>query len=126
VYRDLKPENILIDNEGHVKLTDFGLSKEGLDESDGRTESFVGTTEYLAPEIIKEKSYGYSVDWYSMGLVLYEMMSGANPFKTGEDTPFVEQMNSILTMEFKMPTFFSPEAVDICNKLLEKSVSPLV
>ena len=88
VYRDLKPENILIDSEGHVKLTDFGLSKEGLDESDGRTGSFVGTTEYLAPEIIKDKTYTYSVDWYSLGLVLYEMMTGANPFKTGRGDSF--------------------------------------
>lgn len=121
VYRDLKPENILIDNEGHVKLTDFGLSKEGLEESDGKTESFVGTTEYLAPEIIKDKSYGYSVDWYSMGLVMYEMLCGSNPFKTGEETPFVEQMNRILTMQFKMPAYFSAEASDLCGKLLEKT-----
>ena len=125
VYRDLKPENILIDYEGHVKLTDFGLSKEGLDETNGQTESFVGTTEYLAPEIIKEKAYGYSVDWYSLGLVLYEMISGSNPFKTGEDLPFVDQMNRILLMEFKYGKSFSPTATDLCKKLLEKSVSLL-
>jgi len=55
VYRDLKPENILIDSDGHVKLTDFGLSKDGIDETGGKTESFCGTTEYLAPEIIRDK-----------------------------------------------------------------------
>ena len=82
VYRDLKPENILIDQEGHIRLTDFGLSKSGLENSQGRTESFCGTPEYLAPEIIRDKNYGYSVDWYSFGLVLYEMLTGVNPFKT--------------------------------------------
>jgi len=83
VYRDLKPENVLIDSEGHVRLTDFGLSKGGLESNDGLTESFCGTPEYLAPEIIRDREYGYSVDWYSFGLVLYEMLTGMNPFKTG-------------------------------------------
>jgi serine/threonine protein kinase len=102
VYRDVKPENILIDAEGHIRLTDFGLSKAGLLEQGGRTESFCGTTEYLAPEIIASQSYGFSVDWYSMGLVLFEMLSGFNPFKTGEQKTFVEQMNIILKMEIPM------------------------
>ena len=90
VYRDLKPENILVDSDGHIRLTDFGLSKAGLEKTGGRTESFCGTPEYLAPEIIKDKNYGFSVDWYSFGLVLYEMLSGINPFKTGQELSFVE------------------------------------
>ena len=84
IYRDLKPENILIDAEGHVRLTDFGLSKSGLQNANDRTDSFCGTPEYLAPEIIRDKEYTYSVDWYSFGLVFYEMLTGINPFKTGE------------------------------------------
>ena len=84
VYRDLKPENILIDNEGHIRLTDFGLSKDGLDEDNNETASFCGTTEYLAPEIIRDKKYTYSVDLYSLGVVLLEMMTGRNPFKHGQ------------------------------------------
>ena len=123
VYRDLKPENILIDSEGHIRLTDFGLSKAGLRENSNRTESFCGTPEYLAPEIIKEKQYGYSVDWYSFGLVLYEMMTGINPFKTGKEMTFVEQMNDILDKEIVIPKSFSIEAQDLLRKLLKKSVS---
>jgi len=123
VYRDLKPENILIDSEGHIRLTDFGLSKAGLRENSNRTESFCGTPEYLAPEIIKEKQYGYSVDWYSFGLVLYEMMTGINPFKTGKEMTFVEQMNDILDKEIVIPKSFSIEAQDLLRKLLKKSPS---
>ena len=123
VYRDLKPENILVDSEGHIRLPDFGLSKAGLHESNGRTESFCGTPEYLAPEIIKEKNYGFSVDWYSFGLVLYEMLSGINPFKTGKELSFVEQMNEILEKKIKMPKHFSAEASDLLERLLVKSPS---
>jgi serine/threonine protein kinase len=121
VYRDVKPENILIDSEGHIRLTDFGLSKAGL-KPDDQTESFCGTTEYLAPEIISNTSYGFSVDWYSTGLVLFEMLSGFNPFKTGESKTFVEQMNGILKTEIPMQSYFSPEAKDILQRLLQKDV----
>jgi serine/threonine protein kinase len=114
VYRDVKPENILIDADGHVKLTDFGLSKADLKANNDMTESFCGTTEYLAPEIIKEKQYSYSVDWYSLGLVMYEMLTGTNPFKTGRETTFVDQMNLILTIDIKLPDTVSPLARELC------------
>ena len=123
VYRDLKPENVLLDFEGHVRLTDFGLSKAGLNESNNLTESFCGTPEYLAPEIIRDKNYGYSVDWYSFGLVLYEMMTGINPFKTSKELSFVEQMNEILDKKIPIPKTFTIEAQDILKKLLVKQVS---
>jgi len=91
VYRDLKPENILLDCDGHVRLTDFGLSKGGLNargpSTDGMTNSFVGTTEYLAPEVFKNRRYSYSVDFYSLGLVIYEMLSGINPYKSANPNP---------------------------------------
>ena len=122
----MKPENILIDSEGHVKLTDFGLSKDGMYENGGLTESFCGTSEYLAPEIIKEKQYGFTVDWYSMGLVIYEMLGAMNPFKTGDDNEsFVEKMNKILNIDIKMPSYFSREASDLIKKLLIKLVRNL-
>ena len=117
MYRDLKPENILLDSNGHIKVTDFGLSKEGLNDENnkpyGRTESFCGTPEYMAPEVIKG-SYTVSVDIYSLGLVLYELLTGMNPMKTGPDTPMVDTMNNILFHEFKYPESFSPDAKDIC------------
>jgi len=125
VYRDLKPENILVDAEGHCKLTDFGLSKDGMDEKGGggMTESFCGTTEYLAPEIIRDKQYNSSVDWYSLGVVMYEMVTGNNPFKANRDKPLVTQMNHILTHEWKLPKFLTAECADLILRLTEKEVS---
>jgi len=83
LYRDLKPENILIDEEGHVALTDFGLSKEGVDDK-MITTSFCGTPAYLAPEIITQSGYKKTVDWYSLGVLVYEMLTGKVPY-TGKD-----------------------------------------
>ena len=86
MHRDLKLENILVDESGYLKIIDYGLAKTLA--KDQLSKTFCGTPEYLAPEIIKDKTYTYSVDWYSLGLVLYEMMTGANPFKTGRGDSF--------------------------------------
>jgi len=80
LYRDLKPENVLIGSDGYLKITDFGLSKTGLDNNfNKKTYSFCGTPEYLAPEIIEGKGHGKSVDWWSLGAILYEMLCGMPP-----------------------------------------------
>lgn len=87
IYRDLKPENILLDKDGHVALTDFGLSKQLVDSviaseqsSDGLTRTFCGTAEYLAPEILLGQAYSSAVDWWSFGTLIYEMIVGITPF----------------------------------------------
>ena len=77
VYRDLKPENLLIDREGHVKITDFGFAKE---IKDSRTYTLCGTPDYLAPEIIKNKGHGMAVDWWALGILIFEMLSGYPTF----------------------------------------------
>ncbi|KAG8437927.1 hypothetical protein GDO86_008570 [Hymenochirus boettgeri] len=122
VYRDIKLENILLDSEGHVVLTDFGLSKEFMSEEVERTYSFCGTTEYMAPEIIRgQGGHGKFVDWWSLGILIYELLTGASPFTLeGEKNTQNEVSKRILKMEPSIPFFLSGEAKDLVQKLLCK------
>jgi len=79
LYRDLKPENILIDVDGHLRLTDFGLCKTGM-EVDELTDSFCGSPEYMAPEVVKRSGHNYGVDFYTLGALLHELVCGLPPF----------------------------------------------
>jgi len=117
IYRDLKPENLLIDAAGHIKVTDFGLSKEGLQDN-ARTHTFCGTPEYLAPEVLESKPYTKSVDWWSVGTLIFEMLTGLPPFYC-ED---VQKMYSLkMTAELVIPDYIEPEAADLIKKFLDRN-----
>ncbi|XP_038603911.1 ribosomal protein S6 kinase alpha-6 isoform X2 [Tachyglossus aculeatus] len=119
VYRDLKPENILLDEAGHIKLTDFGLSKESVDQ-EKKAYSFCGTVEYMAPEVVNRRGHTQSADWWSFGVLMFEMLTGTLPFQ-GKDRN--ETMNMILKAKLGMPQFLSPEAQSLLRMLFKRNPS---
>jgi len=117
LYRDLKPENLLLTDDGHICMTDFGISKEGLIAEDDRTATFCGTPEYLAPEVLEGNGYGKGVDWWSFGTLMFEMLTGLPPFYSTD----VQQMYSkIMRANLAIPENISPEARAILQGLLER------
>uniref|UniRef100_H3DIR0 Ribosomal protein S6 kinase n=1 Tax=Tetraodon nigroviridis TaxID=99883 RepID=H3DIR0_TETNG len=117
IYRDLKPENILLDEEGHIKLTDFGLCKEAIDH-EKKAYSFCGTVEYMAPEVVNRQGHTHSADWWSFGVLMFEMLTGALPFQ-GKDRK--ETMNLILKARLGMPQFLSAEAQSLLRALFKRN-----
>lgn len=122
IYRDLKPENILLSEDGHIKLTDFGLSKKGITSVGGKGEgqtatTFCGTPEYLAPEIITGIGHGKAVDWWSVGILLYEMLTGRPPFSSKNRNQLY--INTIKG-NIKWPEGMSENAKDLLQKLLHR------
>ncbi|XP_047971638.1 serine/threonine-protein kinase AtPK1/AtPK6-like [Salvia hispanica] len=115
VHRDLKPENILMDSDGHVMLTDFGLAKE-IDES-SRSNSLCGTTEYMAPEILQSKGHNKNADWWSVGILLYEMLTGKPPFVHANRKKLQEK---IINEKLKLPPRLTSEAHSLLRGLLQK------
>jgi serine/threonine protein kinase len=119
VYRDLKPENILMGADGHIRLTDFGLCKESMG-ADDTTSSFCGTPEYLAPEILSSTKYGKDVDWWSLGVLIYEMMIGRPPFYSENTNQMYEK---ILKDELRFPAsiIIPEEAKSLLRQLLVRN-----
>lgn len=117
IYRDLKPENLLLDAAGHIKMTDFGLSKEGLTDAD-RTNTFCGTPEYLAPEVLDGKEYNKAVDWWSLGTLIFEMLTGLPPFY---DEDVQKMYNLKMTAELTIPDYVEDAAKDLMKKFLDRS-----
>jgi serine/threonine protein kinase len=106
IFRDLKPDNVVLDEEGHACLTDFGLSKEGVRDN-REAKSFCGTVAYLAPEILKEQGHGKSIDWYLLGVLIYEMLIGVPPYFSKDQN---ELYQNILRGVLKIPTSISSDA----------------
>ncbi|CAH2350998.1 spindle assembly checkpoint kinase [[Candida] railenensis] len=116
IYRDLKPENILLDKNGHIKLTDFGFAKEVVDV----TYTLCGTPDYIAPEVVATKPYNKSVDWWSFGILIFEMLTGYTPFY--DPTP-MKTYENILNGTITYPDYLPPDVLDLLQKLIVKDLS---
>lgn len=116
IYRDLKLENLLLDSKGNIKITDFGLCKEDMDHGT-TTSTFCGTPEYLAPEVLEDNDYGRSVDWWGVGVVMYEMICGHLPFYNRNHEVLFDL---ILHEDIRLPATLSPSSKDLLSKLLVK------
>lgn len=117
IYRDLKPENLLLDAQGHAMVTDFGLSKEGIEDNIS-AKTLCGTPEYLAPEIVMKQGHGRAVDWYSFGALIYEMLTGLPPYYTKDREKLFER---IRRGELTFPSYINSSARDTVSKLMYRT-----
>jgi serum/glucocorticoid-regulated kinase 2 len=118
VYRDLKPQNVLIDVDGYIKITDFGLSRQNVTKDDAKT--ICGTPEYFAPEVVSRLKYGKQVDWWSLGCIIFEMITGLPPFYSeNRQDLFV----GIIYDDPQLPDDITPEGKSLLSALLAKDPS---
>lgn len=117
VYRDLKPENVLMDDQGFIAITDFGLSRDNVDSKDGGMSTFCGTPEYIAPELIRRVPYGRAVDYWSLGVLIFEMLAGYTPFFNANRK---RNFENILKLPLRLPPEFSEEAKSLLRGLMCK------
>lgn len=117
VYRDLKPENILLDSEGHIRLADFGLAKQGVSDPFVGAHSLCGTPEYLSPEVLNRRGHGVAVDWWNLGMVMYELLTGLPPWYT---TDRKQLYHSIRHAPLNFPNYVSITAATFITGLLAR------
>ncbi|XP_048873066.1 protein kinase C delta type-like isoform X2 [Brienomyrus brachyistius] len=116
IYRDLKLDNVMLDRDGHIKIADFGMCKENV-FGENRATTFCGTPDYIAPEILLGQKYSFSVDWWSFGVLMYEMLIGQSPFHGDDEDELFESIRMDTPL---YPRWITKEAKDLLERLFER------
>uniref|UniRef100_A0A8B9JWQ7 Protein kinase C n=1 Tax=Astyanax mexicanus TaxID=7994 RepID=A0A8B9JWQ7_ASTMX len=116
IYRDLKLDNVMLDKDGHIKIADFGMCKENM-IGENRATTFCGTPDYIAPEILLGQKYTFSVDWWSFGVLVYEMLIGQSPFQGDDEDELFESIRMDVP---HYPRWITKESKDLLEKLFER------